>query len=193
MACGVCRDKKVKCKPILRPSTCRDTGNPHIQITSLNVATCLIDYAADMHHCRRPGKAHLRILQSTSPQSPLLLSNSFLSLSAQSKIAAEHASLTVKPLYLDARCIMRTGRADATGQQNRSTTRSATIPRDANTLAPRGGLARDVYKNQTSRVQAPFLIPWHMASYLHIHCLTSGAMTMKLETPFPTIVPMMGY
>jgi hypothetical protein len=61
MACGVCRNKKVKCKlPSILPFP-RDAANPYVQFTPT------ILYKANMFSFRRPRKARLRILQSKSP------------------------------------------------------------------------------------------------------------------------------
>jgi hypothetical protein len=145
MACGVCREKKVKCKPLSPPSlNLSDGGNPDLQITSLDVATCVIDHTADMHHCRRPQKAHLRILQGTSPQSLCYFqipSFPFRTIQNCSRARQSHGEVLVLWMHAVCRGLEELTQPD---NKNRSTTRSAIIPRDADTLAPRGELARDV-------------------------------------------------
>ena len=72
MACGVCRNKKVKCK---LPAPCylqylRDCAKSSctavVHLPGRRPAT-LPSYKADMYNHRRSYKTHLRILQSTSP------------------------------------------------------------------------------------------------------------------------------
>jgi hypothetical protein len=104
MACGVCRNKKVKCKlPSILPIF-REEANPYIQITPITRQTLICG------NFRRPGKARLRILQSKSPlyacpPSPFLSFphcpnlSSYLHLNSYTS-QAKRTSLIAKPSHL---------------------------------------------------------------------------------------------